>query len=424
MLCAMTLKSYALIFGDSELDESLIARLRLAGTIQFYARGDNARFVVCKGFHKTDNTKAPISSQPLTKYPFLNTAIGRSDYPKNSLFVTKAALSSFPDAIDVVADYGSKRGQAFEGVRVLFTDGADSNTLEVRAAFTDQPCCFTQSVAAIVDREGDADLMQFMAAYLRSKLARYLLFYTTFSLTMERPHIKLAEIENLPFSLPEEHDNVVQAKGIVSQVARLLKPYRSKHDLSLLTDWPDVREQIDELIFDYFGLSLTERVVVNDTCNYFIPSSQPVKLATLKQPLFKLPNDAEFQSYREILKLELENWRDRFQGDGHFSIQVLRPTKQLVGSTAIVKIDIYTEPVDDNENTDLLPTEINQLLSELQGTDQYPLVGNEAMSLTSDFLIRFNDSYYLVKPMVKRLWIASAAAQDAFRIVQTVRSPN
>lgn len=46
------------------------------------------------------------------------------------------------------------------------------------------------------------------------------------------------------------------------------------------------------------------------------------------------------------------------------------------------------------------------------------------MSLTSDFLIRFNDSYYLVKPMVKRLWIASAAAQDAFRIVQTVRSPN
>lgn len=411
-------------FWGSELDESLIARLRLAGTIQFYARGDNARFVVCKGFHKTDNTKAPISSRPLTKYPFLNTAIGKSDYPKNSLFVTKAALSSFPNTIDVVADYGSKRGQAFEGVRVLFTDGADSNTLEVRAAFTDQPCCFTQSVAAIVDREGDADLMQFMAAYLRSKLARYLLFYTTFSLTMERPHIKLAEIENLPFSLPEEHDNVVQAKGIVSQVARLLKPFRSKHDLSLLTDWPDVRDQIDELIFDYFGLSLTERVVVNDTCNYFIPSSQPVKLTALKQPLFKLPNDAEFQSYREILKLELENWRDRFQGDGHFSIQVIRPTKQLVGATAIVKIDIYTEPVDDNENSDLLPTAINQLLTELQGTDQYPLVSNEAMSLTSDFLIRFNDSFYLVKPMVKRLWIASAAAQDAFRIVQTVRNPN
>jgi hypothetical protein len=42
--------------------------------------------VICKGFHKTDNKKAPQSAQPLRKYRFLKTAIGDSDFPKKFVF--------------------------------------------------------------------------------------------------------------------------------------------------------------------------------------------------------------------------------------------------------------------------------------------------------------------------------------------------
>jgi hypothetical protein len=131
--------------------------------------------------------------------------------------------------------------------------------------------------------------MQFVAAYLRSKLARYLLFYTTFSLTMERPHIKVTEVENLPFALPEDQPEPVVAQNIIDRVVDLLKPYRKMHDMSLATDWPDAQEVIDGLIFDYFGLSMTERQVVNDTCEFFIPSMQPTNLAKLSRPLLKRP---------------------------------------------------------------------------------------------------------------------------------------
>jgi hypothetical protein len=63
----------------------------------------------------------------------LSTAIGSSDYPKGSVFVTRHSLSAFPSDIKTVADYGSASGQTFEGVRVIFPDGADSDTLEGRS---------------------------------------------------------------------------------------------------------------------------------------------------------------------------------------------------------------------------------------------------------------------------------------------------
>jgi hypothetical protein len=51
--------------------------------------------VICKGFHKTDNKKAPQSAQPLRKYRFLKTAIGDSDFPKRVCFLPMKLFPRF-----------------------------------------------------------------------------------------------------------------------------------------------------------------------------------------------------------------------------------------------------------------------------------------------------------------------------------------
>jgi hypothetical protein len=68
------------------------------------------------------------------------------------------------------------------------------------------------------------------------------------------------------------------------------------------------------------------------------------------------------------------------------------------------------------------PHEVELVMRELRGLNNYPTVGSEVMSVASDFLLFHGGDYFFVKPMVKRLWLASAAAHDALRIVQTVRS--
>ena len=62
------------------------------------------------------------------------------------------------------------------------------------------------------------------------------------------------------------------------------------------------------------------------------------------------------------------------------------------------------------------------MLQQLRGDDAFPQVGGEGLTVASDLLLFHGGDYYFVKPLVRRLWLATAAAQDAWRIVQTVRS--
>lgn len=405
-------------FWGAELDESLVARLRLSGTFKDHAAKDS-RFVICKGFHATDSSKDASWPGPLQDMDFLSTARGASKFPRDRLFVRARDLEPFPDRYETVADYGSKGGQAFSGVRVIFPDGADSDSLEIRACYADAPFCFTQTVGAIVDTQGDRLLMQFVATYLRSKLARYLMVYTAFSVTMERPHVKLKEIEKLPFLLPEDHRYPARAQAIIRDVAALLAGTRSRKEGAEEAAFAGIREALDDLVFDYFELTPTERQVVNDTCDFLVPSMQPSSLASLNQPLHHAPTEADCKAYSALLRSELELWRERLKGEGRFAVQWSPPASRHSGATGIVQISLTDKTSSSRKQT---PHEVELVMRELRGLDSYPTVGSEVMSVASDFLLFHGGDYFFVKPMVKRLWLAGAAAHDALRIVQTVRS--
>lgn len=405
-------------FWGTELDESLIARLRLYGTIEDQSRGPKARFVICKGFHRLDSSKEPSSSKPLHKYKFLSTAIGATRFPRDRMFVNHRDLEDFPvKDMPRVADFGSAGGQAFEGVRVLFPDGAHNHTLEVRACYTDKPFCFMQSVGAIVDKEGDSELMHFLTAYLRSKLARYLLFYTSFSLTMERPHVKLREIEKLPFLAPERQKDPSRARLIVKRVVEVLKPFQQLRSVEGNEEWTRARAELDELVFDYFELSATERTVVSDTCDFIIPSRLPRSLQRLRLQLFRPPAAAEYGTYTRLLRDELETWRERLHGEGQFDVELSRPKASQPGNMGVVRIGLSAG----RPKRAGTPAAVEHVLQQLRGDDAYPQVGSEGLTVASDLLLFHGGDYYFVKPLVRRLWLATAAAQDAWRIVQTVR---
>lgn len=406
-------------FWGSELDEALVARLRLNGTFGDHAATKHSRFVICKGFHATDTSKDASRPGPLKKMDFLSTARGASQFPSDRLFVRSNDLVEFPDRFKTVADHGSKGGRAFSGVRVIFPDGADSNSLEIRACYADTEFCFTQTVSAIVDTEGDKPLMQFVATYLRSKLARYLMVYTGYSVTMERPHVKLKEIEKLPFLLPEDHRDPKRARAIIEKGAALLAQTRSSKDDTEEAAFAALRKALDELVFDYFELSATERQVVNDTCDHLVPSMQPSSLASLNQQLHHAPTDVDCKAYSKLLRSELELWRQRLKGEGHFDVQLSSPSTKQAGAMGVVQICLGEPPATMRGH---MPQDVEKLLLELRGLSSYPIVGSETFSVSSDLLLFHNSEYFFVKPMVKRLWLASAAAHDALRIVQTVRA--
>jgi N-6 DNA Methylase len=407
-------------FWGTQFDEELVARLSLLGTFGDVTDGEGLRFVSCKGFRMTDRSREPVSTKPLRHYPFLRTEIRENNYPKNHLFVSRSRLDRFPAELKELPRLGSKDNRAFKGARVLFPDGADNVSLQVRACFADEPFCFTDTIGALVDTESDSHLMQFVAAYLRSPLASYLLFYTAFSLTMERPHVKLAEIKRLPFVIPNDHKNPEKAHTIIDSVVDLLKPFRNGADIDESNAWDNAQVKVHKLIFDYFALTNVERRVVLDTCNYLIPSRQPSTLAGLRNALAQPANAADFQTYADTLRDELDSWRQRLRGEGHFAIEVLHEPVRLSGAMAVVKLSIT-----DSSSVVHSPSKghavLRQLMDELRKDHSYPTADSSALSIASDFLVQHDGCFYFIKPMMKRLWLAPAAIHDAFRIVQTIR---
>jgi hypothetical protein len=90
---------------------------------------------------------------------------------------------------------------------------------------------------------------------------------------------------------------------------------------------------------------------------------------------------------------------------------------ERAGRLAIVRISVTP----DANVLDNSPSAIEHLLEQLRGSDAYPMSDSQTLTAASDFLVFYDGDYYFVKPLVRRLWLASSAAHDAFRLVHHVR---
>lgn len=329
-------------------------------------------------------------------------------------------LDSFPAKYMTVSDYGSKEGKAFDGPRVLFPDGADSNTLQIRAAFAAIPFCFTQTVTAIVGEERDADLLRFLTVFLRSRLASYLLFYTAYSSVVERPHVKMVEIKELPFYPPENHADPKTARRIVAAVAAKMRRLEQADIFEAKALYPQCQQEFERAVSAYFGLSKSEEQAVQDTCDVLIPSMQPQTEAAIRTRQYELPAEAELQRYQELLADELASWRKSLGGQGEFVVESFHQNLGTPGGIGIVRLSIGHEEAQ-VATPSAGPAVVDQLFRSLKEAGILPLTHTNGLSYATDYVIHDGPYIYLIKPLIRRLWLAPQCIRDARRIVLSVR---
>lgn len=395
-------------------DAALLGKLALSGTIGDLTRGMEARWKIVKGFNQRRHSSPPLSVAPLKKMRFLDTR----KIPRDAPVLDPHALSAFPTEITTVVSYGSQNGAAFEGPRVLFPDGASSD-FEVNAVFAHERFCFKHSVAAIRGPEDDEDVLRFLTMYLRSTLTRYLLLNTAYSLVAERPRVTLGEIENLPFVLPENHSNPSRAAEIIKQIADITRKWAQADIFEQLAEAGQLRERSDRLVCEYFGLSERDQLLVEDACQSMIPSVQPNRYEAIRTAFCDAPTREDLDAHALWLGKELLRWRDLLGGQGAFGVETLTYRPGTVGALAIVRIQLTNKSV--TPKVTVSDSATSKLIETLKSEKLLPMKAWANLHLAADFLIQADDAMYLVKPLVKRLWLRSHALSDAQRIVDAVR---
>ena len=212
-----------------------------------------------------------------------------------------------------------------------------------QAAFFDYSVRFQDALRSISGDRADVEPLMFLAAYLRSPLARYVMFHTAASLGTERDQVHLSEALRLPFFLPGDPAAQATATDLVSDVAKKIRRFKDEIEKSAKVlrkrpnatrvgplfdadieteidtrdDWlraqrkstENLQDELNPLIYEYFGLNGHERALVEDTCDLFDASDTPHSLDAARNiPTLRSVNAAGLKPYANMLTEALNGW--------------------------------------------------------------------------------------------------------------------
>jgi type I restriction-modification system DNA methylase subunit len=322
------------------------------------------------------------------------------------LFLLEDECKKLP-AAEVAMRSGSNKATAvYKAPHVLVPKGFTST------AYADFDVAFQDAIRAISGPTKDRDLLIFLAAYLRSPLARYFLFHTSSNWGVSRQQVHVAELTRLPFPLPEHTVNPNRSREIVKEIARIVLAASKEAGHEFVDRRQIVRgaeHTIEPLINEYFDVAELEQKLVDDTVDVIIPSVRPTRQRRTI-PTIEPSKPKHREAYVKRLCDTLNNW-----GKNSSFIVQGRPAGSMklgVGITVLQKTSR-------GENAPT-PAPIGDLLEPL-----YRLRNATAQRLNTFELMRGakvfeKNRLYIVKPIGRRFWTETAALNDADEIAGTI----
>lgn len=282
-----------------------------------------------------------------------------------------------------------------------------------RAGYADFDVSFRHALRGISGPKEDRDLLIFLAAYLRSPLARYFLFQTSSNWGVSRQEVHVEELLRLPFPLPDMMPSPQRAWEIVKEVTQIVTSAAAKARQPL-ANRRDILQaagsSIETLIDEYFDILPLERTVVDDTVRVIIPSVRPGRVNPII-PTITPSTQSQQDQYVQRLCDTLNSWAK----NGPVRVQGQATSSSTLGiGIAVLKKngtgEGATQATDNSGN----------LLSALDHLREITSQKLNTLQLIRGAKVFDRDRLYLVKPIGQRFWTETAALNDADEIVGTI----
>jgi N-6 DNA Methylase len=412
-------KPYLLIsaYWGEQGDLDLLRRLQKFGSLAQTMTRQSDPWLSGKGFHAPNQSNRSRSLGPLEALAFLATDRMPRDYP---VIASDVQLDKVIDHFQVVASPGGRNARLYHGPRVILSDGlADDYT--IRVAYTDQSFAFTSSIGAIGGGDDDAALLKFLAAYLRSPIATFLLIMTGYSVIGERPRVAIEDLKTFPFCAPDRHPDRKAAHDIVAEVAERFDTLAAVDEWQREHDYAAMKTAFDELVFDYFQLSASDRLLIRDIVGVVAASIQPKDYARLTTPLLHRPAESEVTAYVDVLMGELEAARHRSGGRGALKVDAfVDGTKGFFGAVRIGLSRASGDHSSITRSDDAFHTLLKDIEAALSG--QLDRTHRDDLFKMPNAMVVAGDAFYFIKPMRRRFWLARTAIADAHLMGRTVQA--
>lgn len=282
-------------------------------------------------------------------------------------------------------------------------------------AYSDFDVSFQHALRGIHGPDKDRPLLKFLAAYLRSKLAKYFLFHSSSNWGIYRPEVHVEEVLRVPFPLPDQLPNPKRAWEIVNSIAQILDFSIEKVDedgnlANRATVIENASAQIEPLVEEYFNVLPLEKLLIEDTIKVTIESIQPTQ-SQLPVPTVKTSSDIQLQAYCNRVCDVLNGWAKQ----GKYTVR-----GTAIGSTDLgVGLAVF-EKVERKEASKPMNGVGKDMLAALDEVRKAVVKESNTLDLVRGVMAFSGNRLYLVKPIGQRQWTQSAAINDADEIAGTI----
>ena len=307
-----------------------------------------------------------------------------------------------PSGESLVRRNGFEAG--FRGPRVLVTQGVGPDRL--RAAYAETSFTFQDAIQAITVPESDKDRAKVLAAMLNSKLMFWFAFHSTASIGSERPTVHQDQLLDLPFPTPDDLPEQQRAHSAAAQLVAVMDEAQERLDDPLQPPnlLSDLLGRVDDLVYDYLGLTKQEVLLVEDTIKYVAPSIQPT--SSSRAAIWRPATKRDRRAYASVLRYNLTDWME--QGNS-VNVSVIARDDDLT----VVRLRLCTTAARRAYDEEHLA--LGKALKTVADAMDTPLPGN--IHRLGNLRVYSGDDLYMVKPNRMRFWTRSAARADAEEIV-------
>lgn len=304
--------------------------------------------------------------------------------------------------------YRSPDRAIFDPPMVIVTKGFS------RKIFCDFPVVFNNTFQSISGIAEDTNLLMFLAAVLNTDLADYCFFHISANLGVERDQVYVNEIELLPFPLPEYTHDPQRSRWIIDNIAKQLCDLKSLIKTEQIGHAEKARSamrKIEPLVYEYYGISEREHMLIEDTVNIFKHSMTPAS-ASEKVRTLRKPTPDERTNYVELLCRILNSWAKR----SSFRVNGKVEYSNTLGTSVITLWKSRkTEPFKEKRTAD----ELQAVLEDVQQALPRRMGG---FTYYRNLKVFDGNKLYILKPLARRHWTKTAAINDADEIAAAILS--
>lgn len=322
------------------------------------------------------------------------------------LFLLKSDCEKLISKLIKVRSTSNTNTDVYKTPHVLITKGFK------RIAFADFDVSFRRAVG-IHGPKKDRNLLIFLAAYLRTPLAKYFAFHTSHNWSMFHEEVQVNELMRLPFPFPEDLLGNERGQQIVDNVALIVDKASKKSEnnfleRSLITDAASA--EIEPLIEEYFGVQPLEKLLIEDTLNVTIESIQPSK-NRMPVPTVRHSSVHQQTAYKErvceMLNMWAKNSPDAVRG------RTDRSDSLGIGIVVLEKIKRSKT----NKPMSKTDTEILKSLDRLRRAIPRK---QRTIDPVRGLMVFDKNRLYIVKPLAQRYWTQTSALNDADEVAGTI----